>query len=392
MWRALPFLTAVLVWHPSMLSAEITWKKHDFRIGEPVQGITVADVNEDGRPDLLATGPGGYLLLAPDFEPQLIFDSDGQRFIHASTLDADGDGDLDFVLGSFHNPWGYHAKRLAEGKESEPPSGPAMTVVWLENTGDMTKWPVHVLEGESNQCHGTFVADLNGDGAEDVLANSVGGQVAWNDSLMWYPGPFAPGDEPGAKRQVASKGEAKGRSHYFDVADLDGDGTLEVLLTAPSAGELNLWRPGQDPTQPWEKETIFKRPGITQVAHADVDGDGTLDLFIGSGHGETIGWLKGPDWTEQVIDPDITHVHALTTGDFNSDGFPDVAGISYEQKQAFWYENDGKGNFTRHAIVPDAPQEAYDLRAVDMDGDDRLDLVVAGRGNRNVVWYQNLGE
>ena len=52
-----------------------------------------------------------------------------------------------------------------------------------------------------------------------------------------------------------------------------------------------------------------------------------------------------------------------------------------------WYENDGKGIFKLHVV--DNLQESYDLRTVDMDGDGDLDLLNAGRGSANVVWYEN---
>jgi hypothetical protein len=31
------------------------------------------------------------------------------------------------------------------------------------------------------------------------------------------------------------------------------------------------------------------------------------------------------------------------------------------------------------------------LKTVDLDGDGRLDLILAGRQTRNAVWYQNTG-
>jgi len=52
-----------------------------------------------------------------------------------------------------------------------------------------------------------------------------------------------------------------------------------------------------------------------------------------------------------------------------------------------WYENDGKGKFTSHLIGKD--QGSYDTRAVDMDEDGDLDVLIAGHGSKNVVWYEN---
>jgi hypothetical protein len=52
-----------------------------------------------------------------------------------------------------------------------------------------------------------------------------------------------------------------------------------------------------------------------------------------------------------------------------------------------WYENDGGGNFKARLVGEH--QQAYDIRVIDLDKDGDLDLVVAGRGSNNVVWYEN---
>ena len=76
-------------------------------------------------------------------------------------------------------------------------------------------------------------------------------------------------------------------------------------------------------------------------------------------------------------------------GDFDGDGDLDVATASFGAKLVRWYQNDGKGSFTAHDIDTTNQQEAYDLKAVDMDADGRLDLILAGRETRNAVWYRN---
>ena len=42
-----------------------------------------------------------------------------------------------------------------------------------------------------------------------------------------------------------------------------------------------------------------------------------------------------------------------------------------------------------HDIDTTNQQQAYDLKAVDLDADGRLDLILAGRESRNAVWYRN---
>ena len=50
-------------------------------------------------------------------------------------------------------------------------------------------------------------------------------------------------------------------------------------------------------------------------------------------------------------------------------------------------ERHGKGKFTTHVVGGE--QAAYDIRAVDLDADGDLDLLVAGQASSNVVWYEN---
>jgi hypothetical protein len=54
---------------------------------------------------------------------------------------------------------------------------------------------------------------------------------------------------------------------------------------------------------------------------------------------------------------------------------------------AVWYENDGKGNFTRNVLSRD--QMAYDTMITDLDGDGHKDILVAGQRSQNVVWFKN---
>ena len=49
--------------------------------------------------------------------------------------------------------------------------------------------------------------------------------------------------------------------------------------------------------------------------------------------------------------------------------------------------NDGDGSFVRHFFFKH--QTAYDIRAVDMDGDYDLDLLIAGHASKNVFWFEN---
>jgi hypothetical protein len=73
--------------------------------------------------------------------------------------------------------------------------------------------------------------------------------------------------------------------------------------------------------------------------------------------------------------------------DFDGDGDQDAATCAFGSKEAYWFENDGKGGFTNHRVATD--QAAYDIRAADLDQDGDLDLLIAGQQSKNVAWYEN---
>ena len=67
-----------------------------------------------------------------------------------------------------------------------------------------------------------------------------------------------------------------------------------------------------------------------------------------------------------------------------------MAACGFMSKIAAWYENDGKGNFTRHILSKD--QEAYDLRILDINGDKKPDILIGGRSTNNCIWFENPGK
>ena len=98
-------------------------------------------------------------------------------------------------------------------------------------------------------------------------------------------------------------------------------------------------------------------------------------------------WFEAPTWKQHMIDDSINSTHSTDFGDIDGDGDVDMSTVGYESKLAVWYENDGKGNFTRHVLSRD--QMAYDTMITDLDGDGDKDILVAGQRSQNVVWFEN---
>ena len=372
---------------PSAAAASPVWERNAVPLPESIWSVEAVDANADGKLDLIAMGETKvFALLAPDWKPRVLIDTKEPKMLYCVALDADRDGDLDIAVGRYRVPWIEYRQAREAGKTVEEPKGPDFSIAWIENPGRAgDPWPLHVLDRELNGTHGLWTGDINGDGAKDLVADSIMGPL-FPKSLAWFQTP--PRGETAFKRHLITKGGADGRPHYLDFADLNRDGRGDVLVGDSGGGTFTWWEQGAD-DQPWAKHSIAKESGATNLKAGDVNRDGVLDVVASCGHGKGVFWFEGPAWKKHVIDADLRDPHALAVGDFDGDGDVDVATASFGAKIVRWYANDGKGSFTAHDIDTTNRQEAYDLKAVDLDADGRLDLILAGRETRNAVWYRN---
>jgi len=360
-----------------------------------VWSVEAVDINADGKLDIIAMGETRvWALVAPTWERHTIADVEDGKLLYCVALDADGDGDRDIAVGRFRVPWIWYRQQIAKGKSPGKPDGPDFSVAWIENTGrlpaDGDTLPLHPLDRELNGIHGMTTGDVDGDGRVDLIADSIMGPK-FGSSVAWFAAPLGSLDgETPVKRRVIARGDADGRPHYMDFADITGDGRGDLLLGASSGGTFRMW--SRDRSGAWKRTTLAKEPGATNIRAADVNDDGRQDAVISNGHGSGVAWLEGPTWKRHAIDDDIRDAHCLVVADLNGDGHTDAAACSYTQSVTRVYFNDGHGAFRVITIDTGNEQQAYDMKATDLDGDEATDLLLAGRNANNVVWYRNTRE
>jgi hypothetical protein len=213
------------------------------------------------------------------------------------------------------------------------------------------------------------LADADGDHVLDVLAVDNQGTLTWyrNDGAHSFTA-------QGAFRQVDG---------YTDmaVADLDGDGRDDLVLAGNSlAYALGVLSPPL---------TLFagKHSAVSVV---DFDGDGAADilacggasgvptsLFISDG-GRPPSYLRWP-----ITDASSS---SATVGDFDGDLDLDVA-IALTGG-VYWFENLGGSPppFSDHLVWNEATSS---VAALDVDGDGDIDILSTAAGK--VSWHENLG-
>ena len=272
--------------------------------------------------------------------------------------DISGNGRDDLLAGQ-HLPMETFGRTLAP------------ELYWFEQPPDpRDPWTRRTITDEFVSYHDVAIADVDGDGEDEVVALAV-----HSETLYYYDVPADPTQSPwpAENRHVVSDAiDAEG----LLVRDIDRDGTVEIVA-GPNVFRREDGR--------WVRESVADGWKWTRVAAADLDGDGLDELVFSEGdrpyHDGTpgrVGWADPPDWDVTVLRDDLWNPHSLQTADFTGDGRQDVyvaeMGLgTNDSPRQYVYENDGDGSFTEHCVARGVP--THEAKAVDVTGDGRVDVV-----------------
>lgn len=335
---------------------------------------------------IMILSASGVLKAQPWVQNNSIFNPSGVPslpFSQPRFADLDADGDVDLIIGSINeNP--FYVENI--GTSSNPQFAPGTDI--FSNIGE--------LDAEVAVFH-----DLDNDGDLDMISGGFSGLNLFdntgnqnNPEFTHIAGFFA--------------GLNDGQNPIPDLADLDADGDLDMVVGFSESGEVKIYEnTGTSEVAEFSESQMYVVGDVGLYAYptfADLDNDDDFDLIVGrDGLGfwyfENVGTPESASWqNESGI---FTGIGNLAY--FNSPGFADLNGDN--TFDMVFGNADGPLNCYYNTGTPENPAweentslfggvldpgGASNPFVFDYDGDGDLDMF-SGSQMGDIIYYQNVG-
>ncbi len=347
-----------------------------------IRGFYTADINGDGRPDVISASDTDTTLAWYDsgnsFARTRIDSTSGKNYYSIVAADMDNDQDMDILYAAY--------------KDSE--------LGWFENTaGDGSAWTRATIQTGLNSIRDLYPADMNNDGFTDIVIVHPGA----TPSIAWFKHDGNNNPSFGSKLVINNLGVSP---HGVRIGDLDEDGYADLVVAQQDTVYWikNNGNETFDSTIDAADTIVTSRRYDTSSGRLfydiyieDVNNDGHLDVIPGVGlQANTLG------------NRDIAYFSGNGSGGFSYNSVGEVSTANYESKAAdmngdghidlvasntagtyHLFMNDGAGAFTETQVAVGLNQNrTFELADIDNDGD--MDLAGASITHDTVFWFQQV--
>jgi hypothetical protein len=331
--------------------------------------VIAADVNHDGKIDLIAVASG---------QAELVwYENPGwQRHVIAGNLQ-----------GMINAAYWNNELVLASGFASTPKRSIGIVSVLTPNEDPARPWNIREIDRLTTS-HRLRWADIDGSGKKVLINAPLAGAAAkapeYRDRvpLVFY--------RPGVWKRETIGNTNEGVQHGLFITDWDGNGR-DSILTGSFSG-IDLYR---------LQNTEWKRTEIAKGSPAPCPKCGTSDVTAGKlgqerflatiepWHGNEVAvYRHGRDgWARTVIDESLVQGHTIVTADLDNDGRDEIiAGYRGNGGSVLVYRADAQGAWSK--MVLDDGIAANACAVADLNRDGRPDLACIG--GALLKWYENV--
>ncbi|MFZ5917183.1 MAG: invasin domain 3-containing protein [Chloroflexota bacterium] len=382
----------LIAWQNDGTPFQDGWSQQNIGDLSTVYGIAVGDLDNDGDLDIVSGQDSAPRLLAwqndgTPFDGGWTSQSLGSpptRVESVALGDLDNDDDLDVVTGTGLDEWVASTNYRVIAWQND---GTPFSDTWNANTVYTVTYSVHSVA----------LGDLDNDGWLDIVAgvnhapalgtaNDPAPPETWhpNYELRAYQNDGTPFDTAWPQTNVGRDPEwaTFASNHYHGywgatifavtIVDLDDDGFLDIASAEHIEADyqIKVWQNDGTPFDglPAEEHWTWRPTAV---------------------------WIQAPWMNSSVYD--------ITSGDFNHDGYIDLATASGEYYETVIWENDGHPfgtvisdtTWIRNNLGQSTSEGALSITAGDLDGDTYLDLAHGSGdfwstgGDHNVLAWRN---
>ncbi len=295
-----------IVWYECPQNPETVFSEWNKTVVDPylynAWGVHIADIDDDGDNDIVATGRyADYLVWYRNDDgngtawSRFFIDNNINYPTGIWVEDMDGDSDLDVVVVSYY--WS---------------SGTG--VRWYEAPDDPTAtWTQHTIDTQPRYVYDVQVADIDHDGNPDVVI-----APNYDRYLRWYEAPDDPKNGTWLGHDIWSSSNYYLYGFNLWVDDIGNDGYYDIVV-----GRNYEWL------------------GINQVLWFEAPDQPELDM----------------QWSRYTVDSYISSPMGVFIADIDDDQIQDVLATSYSKNLVNWYSVDI--SYPRDVTLSIGPTEIF---------------------------------
>jgi len=371
----------------------------DPHVGNVCYAVTVADVDGDGKLDVVAVSEDAVVWYQnPTWKRHDIIRGVTEKDnVCIQPQDIDGDGRIDFAVGAGWRP---------------PDTTRASTLQWLGRDRHGS-WQIHPIRYDEPSLHRMRWGNLKGTGRKQLVVAPLQGRGTkppnWGEGqgarVLVYD---VPANASKDSWPVEIADQSLHTVHNLQIVDLDGDGREEIVLACWEGvfrldrGSDGKWTRTQLGTGNQESAP-FKGASEVKVGRTATGSPYIATIEPWHGHQVVVYTPSsgGGLWNRTVIADPVQWGHAIWCVNLDSDREDELIVGQRDPNRGATLGPRGPGLFV-FDLKPETKQTAFnrltiddggmaceDALAADLDGDGRSDIIAGGRATHNVKIYWN---